>query len=1836
MSIFSLGRAASTPDFAFPEKVTKQAEANLKTALKQGDGPATVEALVQIGIAQGEIDSNDLPAVIKRVDEIRVKDSDPVTKAILALVEAKMYQSMYDDDRWTYNERQLPLEPLPADIREWSGEQYRGKIQELCLEAVSPVEALSAQKVTSWPKVVVADALTAQYYPTLYDFTANQVIQILREQVADSYPMGGAWLKSANDFLALSTEYLPIPQRYIASIYQNLTRLHLDNTMALAQVDCNRLEWVFQGQNDLKENDIYQEFYNRYWPNQAAALFLARLTAQYTYSTPSDDFLPLLRSFLERYPDDPNKEYFQTLVRRICAPELTVSTPEVVARGKEFKVTIQGRNAKAVKLSLYKAQPSRQGQWRVSGASSLTPVEVKTLTFSDSVVPFCVKDTITMKVEEYGHYALVPEVEGVETPTYVYTFPCSNLSLSTLGTAGGCSALVVDTYTGQPVEAAEIFGYDTYKEVTKGRFGATDASGWLHLSEKKDNRSVVARLGDDNASPAVYFPTGKIPNTRFDAEVVTDLPLYRLGDTMRATVIAYRRAVDGNSPLVGKSLKITLRDPNYQEVDTISVTTDDFGRATVDFKLPESGLTGNFIVEVSNGDNQLCDHGVMVSDYKLPTFEVVTEKPVLSDTGVTLKARVATYAGMPLADAEVKVALYNSRRWSWWFSNRSTSIYSTTLVTDDAGNVEVTLPATLLDQSPYPTGNFEVTIIATSPSGETRQTTTRFCRFQGCQIGGFIDNNIDAANPWIPILTVQDGLGNRVKLPLTATFTAVNGSLRRHFELDSIVDLNSLPSGKYRVIIALADTTLECLPLIHAVTVYRPTDKMSPSPEMLWVSEDSVTADASGKVSMLYGTTVQSPVCMVLSSDKEIVEHKWLNVAPGMHNLEFTLPENSGRWQLRLLTVSENNRQEITVNIFTKQSTNQLQLKYETIRDRILPGDNETLTIKVTDSMGTLAPSAVILDIYNKALTQLRSQSLDFYVSPLLSPWMHIDCNTGGTKSNSIEVDRSWTSYLWAPIPALQMYDRDFISYGRLGGSSPILFRSNSVARPLMAKSAASDNAVVTEGWDEEELATDSDTGAEDIVATTKDDFQFRDAETPLAWYAPALVTGEDGSLEVTYRVPNANATWVIAALAYNAQMLTATAEAEQLASKPVMVTPNMPRFLRQGDQIVLQAQVFNATEAQGEVVTTFEIFDPVSGKTLVSQSFTGSIAAQASAVVKMAFNTPFDVAMVGYRVKSTLGNWADGEQGVIPVLESVQPVVESQPFYMAPSQAVDTLDVPAAPADGGRTILQFTENPAWTIVTALPGLLEDTPTTSNAAAASLFSAATADGLLRQFPEIKSTIHRWTTSDQSDSTLTSMLEHDQSLKIALLQSTPWVRAAASDTERMQRLALLMNKREIDRTITAAVDLLAKTQCHGGGWSWTADYREPSPWTTMNVLCMFGQLKKMGYLPTDKRLNDMINNALAYIDRYAVEQYRKYPKVPQIVYVAMRSMWADVKQSTAAANAQHATVQIVLADWHDYPIVDKAIAASILEANAYHASAQQILESLREFAKTSETRGEWWPSLTNLTWDSRYSALASSALILRAFADVEPSCADIDRIRQWIIIERQAQMWRPSVITNEVIYGMLTTGTTWTVPAQGAVVKFNGQELETPACDKALGQFEMALPVEGGQLVVGRTPGVPSYGGVIRQGRMEMSEIKAASIDDLSIEKTLYRMVTTPAGVQWETVDTLAVGDRVRVDLLIKNQRDMDYVTIIDQRGACLEPVEQLPHPLYSQGACFYRENRDAVTNLFIQRLPRGVYHLSYEMNVSQAGRFSAGVATIQSQLTPLLTAHSSGAILQVK
>ncbi|MDE5941745.1 MAG: hypothetical protein K2H14_06505, partial [Muribaculaceae bacterium] len=319
---------------------------------------------------------------------------------------------------------------------------------------------------------------------------------------------------------------------------------------------------------------------------------------------------------------------------------------------------------------------------------------------------------------------------------------------------------------------------------------------------------------------------------------------------------------------------------------------------------------------------------------------------------------------------------------------------------------------------------------------------------------------------------------------------------------------------------------------------------------------------------------------------------------------------------------------------------------------------------------------------------------------------------------------------------------------------------------------------------------------------------------------------------------------------------------------------------------------------------------------------------------------------------------------------------------------------------------------------------------------------------------------------------------------------------------------------------------------------------------------------------------------------------------------------------------------IIAGWKEHSVCRKAVDAIILTGNGYNATARSILESLREYATVTPEKGMWWQQLDGQAFWS-LDKIGVTAVILDAFRLTDPGCADIDKIRQWLILNKTNNDWGNAVITSQVIASVLSSGSRWTVNPHGTAIRINDRLLEDTGAEYATGAFTMQITQmvkDGGTLTIDRQANYPSFGGVVTMRVLPMDSVKSVACGELSVEKHM----SVFDGTEWVPSETFKVGDRVKVSLVLKADTDLQYVVLTDMRGAGLEPVEQLPAPLWSEGLCFYRENRDDRTNIFVNRMPRGSYILEYELFATSEGVFSSGVASVQSQYNPVVAAHSSG------
>lgn len=1830
------------PDFAYPQTVSEDARKNLDKALREDNSREVLHSLIDYTLARSSTDAANVPGCISLIDSVRHVSRNDVLPGMLSMLEAVIYNNVYTSARWKYDARtSLPQSPLPADYTEWSGEQFRHRITELIGRALADSVALRSVPLKAYDGVVTQDRMTSVYYPTLYNFVARQAIDIMQGF--------GGMVRPALMHDSIGDRILAI----YASVIDNAPRGSAPEVNARLE----RLMYsehnspymiVLSSRRGLDES--LMELYRSYLTADGHPMTEYAgdiLLAMPVYDSARRMLYDTMSGFLTACPGYWRKDCIRQTLRTMEHKSVSVNAPHVVAPGgnTDFKVVLTNVDRLTVDIYDVSSAPVdidnftfTTGMAGVRRVASL-PVEVK-----GERVPFEVTRTVTYTFDKPGNYIAVPVIAGA--PVRRESFNKIHVTRVAMATTMWLDRTlwVVDAADGAPLSDVSVsVNPSPYRSGSKvRRVGVTDSIGAIKVSD--NNGVAVSAVGEDKYALPLYlynYNYARPDKWIMRAQGYPSLPLYHPGDSMEWTAVCYEYKGGLNRPYAGKDVTAVLYDANHLPADTLARVSDRFGRVSGGFKLPDGGLTGRFSIEIDGSEALSFE----VSDYKLPTFRVLqpkVEQDVPSAGDVTVRGRVETYTGFPMADAEVTLALSVAQRPRWWYPSPSADVCTLTVRTDAAGDYETVIGKDIFNASPVPAGYYTANISVLSQTGETQTGSVSFGRSERYIIKASVPDEYDMTRGTMPVecrvVNYEDSIvpgSVDVQLMRDDSVTVA----RERIDMNGSIDVSSCRQGTYRVVMSRenADT------VTREVILYNPAADESPCPDVLiWSPDRKVITGKGHPDAWTYAVNCDTHLLVTLWTSEGIISQRWERAARGFNRLAVSLPDGVDDATLSVVATGGYRQQSCDIDVMRADSERGLRIVAESFRDRTVPGEQESWTLRVVDLKGNGREAAVIADMYNSALDALAGTSWSFmpvkgYVPAFRSGLSELSSTVSSYLSAPSvkfprlkcpqQVDpafntygRSWSSYLngrlmvrglsTSRVMKMQMTDgieveetMDFAAAADAGGAAPMMMNASA---KMMAKAESS----------EEESADVATEDGEDSHGSGET-FAYRESSVPLAFFRPSLVTDGDGRLALTFTVPDANTTWGFRMLAFTDSLLSATLSRDVVASKDIMVQPNLPRFVRTGDRALVMASVMNATEVQQYVSTEVEIFNPSDGSHLMTLSRPDTIAPAGSASVGVEFTVPSGVTFIGYRIKSSTATRADGEQALIPVLPSVTPVIDTYPFYMSPDSHELSVRLPEMPSDGQVT-LQFCENPAWYVVTALPGLLNNESSTSPDAARAIYSAAIARGLLNDNPVIADAIREWSESDRSSEMLMSMLERNAELKTVLLGATPWMLDARNDTERMARLALLFDRKLVDKTIGDNIALLEKLSCKGGGWSWCAAYPEQSRWATQSVLEYLGRLARLGYLPDDSRLASMIADALKLDTDQVREEYRKYPDGDYTRYVFLHDLYDGAKFGKPDMSIVDNVTQRILRDWKDAPLAAKAMFAQILYRHNYRSMAARILESIRQFAETSPEKGMWFPSLDN-AWYGNMDKIAVTALILDTYRLILPQSDEVDLLRQWLILQKGAENWGSDVAAVYVTSAVLSSSQSWITPAGGATVKVGRTRIEPEKYERMTGEFEASLPVgkaSGQTLRIDRRSDTPSWGAVYCRYESDMTEVAASSCPELSIQKSMP--------------DSMSVGDRVTVRLTLKVDADMDYVAITDDRPACFEPVEQLPAPVYAEGLRFYRENLDSSTRIFIDHLPKGTYIITYDMWVNNAGYYTSGIATVQSQYAPRYSAHSGG------
>ncbi len=1433
-------------------------------------------------------------------------------------------------------------------------------------------------------------------------------------------------------------------------------------------------------------------------------------------------------------------DVLETAETYLTRPEAEISGRAVVGKGQTYKLRLRAVCVPEVTVTVRMKQPAE------------SVVTTRKIAIQGSGV-YQADTVIDLQFDQYGEYTLTPSFAGTDKA----------------GNRGQITVNVTDMMIAQ-----QVFGKDTERLA----FNAMNGKRLEGVNFTVNRNRLSAALGSDRYTPSIYVDNGYEASAgwNYSVNVVTDRAIYHPGDTLRFAATSMQTRPGERTVARGRSLLVTLRDANYQTVDTMRCVSDDFGRISGSFVLPSEGLTGRFMLNVGS----YASRGVMVTDYKAPTFDVEMTASRLSAGEVELNGVARGYNGFPVGDARVAISVDKLPQWIWFrnFRNASMKTLATDTVTtaaDGTFTVRLAIPAE---------GNLSASAVVTSPAGESHDAAC-FLPLRKYMISANVAEFVLAGEA--PEVSVTDARGRRADVACRLTLTAADGA-----EIAPDASWSNVPSGRYALQIAAedADTVRQ-----NPVYVYRLTDKMPPLETALFVPRGSVSSGDS----LLVGTSyADSHILYTLYTPDGIIEQRTLTPRQGNFTLRPELPEGVDRAQITLLTVRDYAFSEHSVSVTRPDVARRLNIEVESLRDRVTPGDHETWTIRVTDNLGQPATAAVMVDVYCKALDALQPMAWSFY-----APSSYYGKNLSFNRNWRLSESARCNSVVSSPynLASLSPY---FITYGMEWPGAVRLYYKRGVmynaADMKMSMAAGVNDAVITEAEDmelcEDAVAFDGAaesgapvagvaTSASADAPASADDGSYRLPEVAVALWEPVLTTSADGTARISFTVPDANTSWAVRALAYDRRLLSGVFGADIIASKPVMVQPQLPRFLRAGDRIELRASVMNNTDSTASVNSFIEIYSTLNDAVLSRRDFTDTLAAGASACISIELQAPDDASMIGVRTRATAGRFTDGEQSILPILPADMTVSTGTPLFMPADSTATVIEV------GRGGALTFTANAVWECVAALPGLQVSGSRSAFSATSSLYSAAAARGLLRQYPQIGSALHRW--QQEGDSALMSRLERNDDLKIALLSATPWVAAAQSQSEQRARLLLLFDRKLTDQTIGDAANTLGKL-VRNGGLAWTENSAEPSPWVTLRVLASLGQLKRMGYLPKSAALNRIITDAVTYLDDVVGRAYAADKTAASMPYVLMRSQFSDIRQNLPARRASALTVQNLVGHWRDLSPEGVAQAAIILNENGYKATARELIESLRQY--------EVW----------KYRAI--SPWYLEAFKAVEPSAPEVDAMRSAYIARKHSMEWGSGQAATDLISAILTSGTDWLIPGANELeVRVDGTPVN-PDAGSVLGEFRLNLPRGGRvEIVKGR---FPAWGGVYTSAVDSVASVEPFASENLSVTRTIS--------------GEMKVGGKVKITLTLKAATDIDFVVVRQPRCASLEPVDQLPSTLWLGRLNAYREPCPAETNWFFNRLLKGETTITEEFYVTACGRFALAPAEAQSQYAPEFQAHTSG------
>ena len=980
-------------------------------------------------------------------------------------------------------------------------------------------------------------------------------------------------------------------------------------------------------------------------------------------------------------------------------------------------------------------------------------------------------------------------------------------------------------------------------------------------------------------------------------------------------------------------------------------------------------------------------------------------------------------------------------------------------------------------------------------------------------------------------------------------------------------------------------------------------------------------------------------------------------------------------------------------------SNKELNISYETFRDKLLPGSKEKWKVKISGNKGEKVAAEMLAGMYDASLDQFKPH---YWNSLNLWPGLYNTVNWttyGFTLITSEEFNKREYNYTSAPPRSYDQLNNTFSDQNNYYGydnSRPVLYKTMASPPPPSPGKMPANEINVTRSAGKKRTMTETD---KDGILDISDSAQIsrpRSEQAPAvqvrknfnetAFFFPDLTTDADGNVEFSFTMPEALTQWKLMTLAHTKDVASVYSEKKLVTQKPLMVQPNAPRFMREGDRMEFSAKIVNLGDSEVTGTTQLELLDaatnkPVDGwfkNVFPTQYFT--IAAGQSAAVKFPIDIPFNFnSALIYRIKAvtkanTKGEiFSDGEEMAFPVLTNRMLVTESLPINL---RGVNSKQFKFEKLlfGGGREgaslsnhalTVEYTSNPAWYAVQALPYLMEYPYECAEQTFNRYYANTLARYISRSMPKIKTVFEKWKNVDTA--ALLSNLQKNEELKSALLQETPWVMEAQNENQQKKNIALLFDMVRMSNEQDKTFSKLKEMQSSNGGFVWFkggADDR----YMTQYIITGIGHLRKLNALPEDayQKIKGIVDKAIPYLDKKIKEDYdhliRYKIKLKDnnlgytaIQYLYMHSFFTEYKIADASLTAYNYYRGQSQKYWLSNSKYMQAMIGLALYRTNDEITPKAIIKSLKENSISNEELGMYWKEWTSGGYYWYQAPIESQAMMIEAFTDIDKDIATIDNLKTWLLKQKQTQNWKTTRATAEACYALLLGGSNWLSEEKEVTIKLGNTVIKSTDDTTEAGTGYFKKRIEGDKvkpemgnitvstnLVNSKVPppvgGGGSWGSVYWQYFEDLDKITPAETP-LKLNKKLFIEKNSDKGPVLVAVADgaeLKVGDKVKVRIELRVDRDMEYVHMKDMRAACMEPTNVISEYKYQGGLGYYESTKDASTNFFFGWLARGTYVFEYNMFVTHTGNFSNGITTIQCMYAPEFTSHSEGIRVNVE